>query len=57
MYLSGGGAQWQCVDGGVDIMTRISLQRLRTLLDGKYYRQGIGVVATFGGGWFRKVAK
>jgi len=38
-------------------MTRIHIQRLRTLLQGKYYRQGIGVVATFSGGWFRQVSR
>ena len=36
-------------------MNRIALKQLRTLLAGKYYRQRIGVVASFSGGWFRRV--
>lgn len=37
-------------------MNRIALNQLRTLLQGKYYRRRIGVVASISGGWFRKVA-
>lgn len=38
-------------------MSRIHIERLRTLLQGRYYREGIGVVASFSGGWFRQVPK